>query len=61
MAALPAAREAWLSYNKADKASVAKLIGKKVTYKGTLEPSQTAHHHSNPWLDGTVTARWRRT
>jgi hypothetical protein len=51
------AKEAWLSYNKIDKAAVAKLVGKKVTYRGTLEPMQTAHHYSNPWLDGTVTAR----
>jgi hypothetical protein len=51
------AKEAWLSYNKIDKAAVAKLVGKKVTYRGVLEPMQTAHHYSNPWLDGTVTAR----
>jgi hypothetical protein len=55
--ALAGAKEAWLSYNKIDKAAVAKLVGKKVTYRGTLEPMQTAHHYSNPWLDGTVTAR----
>lgn len=55
--ALPGAKEAWLSYNGIDKAAVTKLIGKKVTYKGMLNPSQTAHHLSNPWLDGSVTAR----
>lgn len=54
---LVGAKEAWLSYNGIDKAAVTKLYGKKVTYKGALNPSQTAHHLSNPWLDGTITAR----
>lgn len=54
---LPDVREAWLSYNNADKASVAKLVGKKVTFHGTVNRMETAHHHSDPWLDGKVTAR----
>lgn len=50
-------REAWLSYNGISKDEVNKLIGKKVLYKGELNPMQTAHHMSDPWLDGTVVAR----
>lgn len=48
---------AWLSYNGISKEEVNKLMGKKVTYKGMLNHMGTAHHLSDPWLDGTVTAR----
>lgn len=54
---LPRVTKAWLSYNGISKDEVDKLMGKKVTYKGALNHMGTAHHLSDPWLDGTVTAR----
>lgn len=50
-------KEAWLSYNEMKKADVLKLVGKKVTFQGTLNPAQTGHHLSDPWLTGKLTAR----
>ena len=44
-------RELWYAGTSDAKA----LVGKRVVYKGGLEPMRTGHHHSNVWLTGDLT------
>jgi hypothetical protein len=46
-------RELW--YAAEGKPSAPGIVGKRVTFRGRLNPMQTAHHHSNVWLTGDVT------
>lgn len=46
-----AERELWY----AGATDTASLLGKRVTYRGPLNPMQTGHHHSNVWLSGDLT------
>jgi hypothetical protein len=46
-------RELW--YARDGKPVPPGILGKRVTFRGRLNPMQTAHHHSNVWLTGEVT------
>jgi hypothetical protein len=43
--------ELWYAGESKD---ASRLIGKRVTFKGSLNPMQTGHHHSNVWLTGDL-------
>lgn len=55
-------RELWIGNildadGKLTKAPYASFVGKKVTFRGHFEPSETGSHHSHPWIQGQLLLR----